>query len=172
MASSIRIALFVSLVAALGCDAVDSCLDRGGSYDYQFAACDMEHNHPGPNSACVRDLPGSWVVVGHRAPGVSAMSEADAEAWNGSTLTLSRNAFTFRDQVCTNPSFATKEIPSPEFTEAFRVSGEALDLAPKPICATEVSCTGGLASPGSLLIHGEDELLALWEGVYFTLRRQ
>jgi hypothetical protein len=172
VATAIRLALFMSLVAALSCDPVDSCLDRGGSYDYQFATCDMERNHPGPNSACLRDIPGSWVVVGHRAPGVSAMSEAEAESWNGSTLVLSRNELTFRDQVCSNPSFTSREIPRPEFADTFRISGEALGLAPKPICATEVSCTAGSAGPGSLLIHGKGELLALWDGVYFRLRRQ
>jgi hypothetical protein len=154
------------------CDPVDSCLDRGGGYDYQFAACDMERAHPGPNSACLRDLAGNWVVVGHRAPGISAMSEADADSWNGSAVTLSRNAFTFRDRVCSTPAFATKEIPRPEFAETFRVSGEALGLADKQICVTEVSCAGGSPGPGSLLIHGRGELLALWDGVYFRLHRQ
>src|SRR5262245_56080134 len=134
--------------------------------------CDVESNHPGPNSACLRDLPGSWVVVGYRALGVAAMSGADAETWNGSILVLSRKAFTFRDQVCSNPFFTTKEIPRPKFAETFQVSGEALDLMPKPICTTEVACTGGAAGPGSLLIHGKGELLALWDGIYFRLRRQ
>lgn len=27
---------------------VDACLDRGGSYDYEAEACDLEENHPVP----------------------------------------------------------------------------------------------------------------------------
>ena len=30
--------------------------------------------------------PDNWVVFGHRAPGVSAMSDAEAAAWHGRTI--------------------------------------------------------------------------------------
>jgi hypothetical protein len=51
-----RILLTLLAVASLlGCDPraaarVDSCLDRGGSYDYQLGECDLERSHPGPGA--------------------------------------------------------------------------------------------------------------------------
>jgi hypothetical protein len=171
----IELSVLLCMIAALGCDpvdSIDSCLDLGGSYDYQFAQCDREHDHPGPESACLRGLPGSWVVAGHLAPGVSAMSEAEASSWGGSILSLSRNGLTFRSHVCSSASFETREIPRSEFEESFRIRWDALGLGSASVCVTEVSCADGSPRPGSLLLHGRDELLALWDGVYFRLRRQ
>jgi hypothetical protein len=100
------------------------------------------------------------------------MSEAEANSWDGSALSISRNGFTFRDNACSSATFETKEIPRPEFEAEFRASWKALGLANAPVCATEVSCADGSSSPGSLLIHGKGELLTLWDGVFFRLRRQ
>jgi hypothetical protein len=161
------------LVVALGCGSeIDSCMDLGGSYDYQFAECDRKRNHPGPNSACLHDLPGTWVVSGHLAPGVSAMSEVEASSWIGSVLYLSRKEVAFREEGCSSPSFETREIPRPKFEEEFRTSWTSLGLPNAPVCVTEVSCADKSSVPGSLLIHGRGELLALWDGVYFRLHRQ
>jgi hypothetical protein len=87
-------------------------------------------------------------------------------------LSLAKDRFDFRDQVCASPSYETREIDRPRFEEEFRVTWTALGLANKPVCVTEVSCASGGPNPGSLLVHGQGELLALWDGVYFRLSRR
>ena len=54
VAAGILLAL-LAVAFQLGCDPgaaarVDSCLDRGGSYDYELDECDLERSHPGPGA--------------------------------------------------------------------------------------------------------------------------
>ena len=119
------------------------------------------------STACPELAATTWVVTGHTAPGVSAMSDAEADAWNGSVLALGRDRVTFRDGVCAKPTFDTRQLTHTEFVAAYRVSGDALRLAPGAICVTDVSCAGEKLMPGTLLVHGDGELLLLWDGVWF-----
>ena len=125
-----------------------------------------------PRSACQAPVPSTWVVTGHSAPGISAMPPEEARAWNGSVLTLGRDRMTFRDGVCTSPSFTNREVARPQFEEEFRVSPDALKLPPGAICVIRVACFGEGAMPGELLVHGGDELLLFWDGVWFRGTRQ
>jgi hypothetical protein len=125
-----------------------------------------------PRAACQALVPSTWVVRGHGAPGVSAMSAGEANAWNGAVLTIGRDRMAFRDDVCASPTFTAKEMTRAEFAEEFRVSADALGLAPGPICVTNVACVDDTPMPGSLLVHGRGELLLLWDGVWFRAARR
>ena len=125
-----------------------------------------------PLAACPAPVPTTWVITGHTAPGVSAMSEGEANAWRGAVLTLTRERVTFRDDVCAGPTFTAKEMTRAEFAEEFRVSADALGLPPDPICVTEISCVDDTPLPSSLLVHGRGELLLLWDGVWFRATRR
>ncbi len=125
-----------------------------------------------PPAACEAPVPAAWVVTGHTAPGVSAMSEGEANAWNGAVLTLARDRVTFRDDVCARPTFTTKHLTRAEFAIEFRVSADALELSPGAICVTDVSCIDDTPMESSLFVHGRDELLILRDGVWFRAARQ
>ena len=119
------------------------------------------------STACHELASTTWVVTGHTAPGVSAMSDAEADAWNGSVLALGHDRVTFRDSVCAKPTFETRQLTHTEFVSAYRVSGDALKLPAGAICVTDVSCADDRLMPGTLLVHGDGELLLLWDGVWF-----
>ena len=174
-----RIARLLGLVATLsllgGCgarSAIDACLGSGGSYDYQFAECDRQGDRPGPHSACLRDLPGRWVVEGNIAPGISALSDEEAASWDGAVLSLDRQHVSFGEYGCTSPRFETKEVSRTDFEEEFRVSGQVLGLSRDAVCSTRISCEDASPFPGSLLLHAEDHLLLFWDGVYFRVWRR
>jgi len=120
-----------------------------------------------PRGACQALVPSTWVVIGHTAPGVSAMTEGEANAWNGAVLRLGRARVTFRDDACARPTFTTKKMTRAEFADEFRVSADALRLPPEAVCVTEVSCADDAPRPSSLLVQGRGELLLLWDGVWF-----
>ncbi len=119
------------------------------------------------STACRELAATTWVVTGHTSPGVSAMSDAEADAWNGSVLALRRDRVTFRDRVCAKPTYDTRQLTHTEFLSAYRVSADDLRLAPGAICVTDVSCADEKLMPGTLLVHGDGELLILWDGVWF-----
>jgi hypothetical protein len=126
---------------------------------------------PGP-SKCQLPVPSTWIVTGHAALGFSAMSDAEADDWNGSRLAIARDRMTFRDDACESPSFTTGDMAPDKFEEEFRDSPDALQLPRGPICVTRIACADGAPRPGNLLVHGRGELLLLWDGVWFRATPQ
>lgn len=53
--------------------------------------------------------PTDWIVVGHRIPGVSAMSDADADKWNGRVIQLAPEVVISGADTCASPMFTTTE---------------------------------------------------------------
>jgi len=145
--------------------------------DWDFAPrgtlrSNLEHALGRTPAGCPSPVPSQWIVMGHTAPGISAMSDAEADRWNGAVLTLGRHRMKFRDDACTRATFATRAMKPEEFAANFRVSPDALGLAPGPVCVTQVSCGDGVPRPGSTLVHGRDGLLLLWDGVWFRTARR
>jgi hypothetical protein len=68
-------------------------------------------------------------------------------------------------------TFRARELTRREFAEEFHVAAESLALPRGPVCVTEIACADGARMPGSRLVHGRDELLLPWDGVWFRLRR-
>ena len=125
-----------------------------------------------PRSRCHALVPSSWTITGHTIQGISAMSDAEADNWNGAVLTLARTRVTFRHDGCRSPTYTTKEIPPEEFEAEFHTSPDTLTLPPGAVCVTRMACGDQGPMPGSLLVHGRGELLLLWDGVWFRATRQ
>ncbi|HUF36806.1 MAG TPA: META domain-containing protein [Gemmatimonadales bacterium] len=114
---------------------------------------------------------GSWQVVAHRAPGIAAMSGNEADAWIGRTAGFSREQARFGTQQCSWPSYETRTIgDGGAFAGEFGVPPAAVGLN-APVRLVEVRCDGPWERPGSrLFVKGPNEMLALWDGVFFELR--
>ncbi len=100
------------------------------------------------------------------------MSEAQADGWNGSTLTLAADRVQFRTSSCLAPSFNTHEVSTATFIEGFRATPGLLGQSAAAVCVTEVSCNGSWTEPGALLVHGRSAPFLLWDGVFFELERE
>lgn len=169
----VRCAALCSALAltSLACGGVDSCLDRGGSFNFQVGVCDLKHSQPGPNSPCLRDILGKWHVAGHKAPGISAASAEQADVWNGRHAVYGAHRAVFDNEACSNPQYVSRVVGASEFANEFRVPPEVLGLPGADTCITEIGCPDTWAAPGAQLIHSSSGLMTLWQGVFFELER-
>ena len=158
-------------LAGISCDAVDRCLDQGGSYNYQIAECDFERSQPGPKSPCLHRILGTWWVIGHQAPGISAMSTAEADAWIGKQATYQTARAAFDGEGCAQATYSSRLVDGAEFMNGFGIPAFALGLPESEICITEIGCPEHWLAPGSLLIHSSNTLFTIWDGVFFELQR-
>lgn len=108
-------------------------------------------------------------------PGISAMSEADAQAWKGRTVVLAaERAISGRDS-CTTPAYQASTVPTDSLLDVgFRTTAATLGLAPGgTVDLTRVSCGGSdWNAAGNLLLHsGPNRAFTVWDGVFFELER-
>jgi hypothetical protein len=119
---------------------------------------------------------GTWTVVAHFMPGVSAMNDEAARAHYGQTLQLTETAATSSDEHCAAPKYPTRDVPTEEFLASeFNLPPEGL----KPLegkdqlTIVEISCDGTpwTAFGSLLLVIDADHAFTPWDGVFFVLER-
>lgn len=123
------------------------------------------------------DLEGTWTVVGHHAPGVGAMTGAEAERRHGGTVRLMSDRAVAAGSQCDAPRYATRVVARDSFLASeFKLGPSALGRAglPQDVTVLEVSCGGApwAAMGGRLLGIGPDRALAPWDGLFFELERE
>ncbi len=116
---------------------------------------------------------GTWAVVGHSCPHICAMSGEAADAWLGRAMTVSATGLSFGESSCTNVSFVRTASSAADFFRDWRVAPATLGVEQGEIEEVEVLCDGEeWIAPGSLLIvKDQNEMLTVWDGVFFELRR-
>ena len=134
-------------------------------------ACRDAYDEPKP-----LDLEGVWTVVGHHTPGVTAMSETDAEDWRGETLRLTPARALNPRAHCDAPGYAPHLVPRDSFLAAeYKLPAGALRRAglPERVTVLQVSCGGvpWTAMGGRLIGIEADRALAPWDGIFFELSR-
>lgn len=124
-----------------------------------------------------QDPTGEWTVVGHRIPGISAMSDADASAWHGRIVRFSADGARSGAASCPRPKYREREVRTDSLlTVGFGVASTALgppDSVPARLRLTDVFCKGvpWASMGGRLLWTGADRAWTMWDGVFFDLRR-
>lgn len=126
-------------------------------------------------NGCAEPLPqhhiGNWRVIGHQAPGISAMDPDTASAWVGRTAEYTSTRAAFGAEECIEPTYAVTTLGVEGFAAEFNVSLDALGLA-APVTIVTVGCRGAWTVPGNrLIVKGPDRLFTLWDGVFFELER-
>lgn len=119
---------------------------------------------------------GEWVVVDHRIPGISAMTEAEAARWHGRIVRLGATEAMSNGSPCRQPVYRYAMIPADSLLAEFRITTAALglqDAAEPRLGLTEVLCgdTRWTAMGGILIWVGQSRPYAVWDGVFFELRR-
>ena len=127
-------------------------------------------------AAATSSLTGIWTIVGHHTPGISALSGGQARARYGETLRLTEQATVSSGDRCTEPRYATRQVPAASFlADRFRLApGSLAPLAARnQLRITEVSCGGApwTALGATLIELDRDRALAPWNGVFFELAR-
>ncbi len=117
--------------------------------------------------------PTDWVVVAHRIPGVSAMSEADAATWHGRVVRMAPEMAISGTDTCASPVYATVDANADSLLGLeYRVRAADLGLLTDRVRVTRVTCGGALWSAmGAIIVwRGDDRGLAPWDGVFFELQ--
>ena len=73
----------------------------------------------GPSS-----LTGDWSVVGYAAPGISALSPEEADAWLGTKAYFRGNEAAFGDERCGDPTYTLSVLTEGEFGSPPFIDGE------------------------------------------------
>jgi hypothetical protein len=118
---------------------------------------------------------GEWQVVSHRAPGIAAMSPADAQRHVGSTVRFGPGAVTSGADTCARPTFVVNLVYAERYL--YRHYGlHTRDLGlyrHQDVRVTEVFCEGrkwpGLGAH-AIWVDAERGY-AVRDGVWFELRR-
>lgn len=126
----------------------------------------------GPRAA--PDPAGRWTIVAHRIPGVSAMSDADAAAWHGRVIDITRKRAISNGDTCGAIAFGHETRPTARFLgEGYHIAPFALGIEDTTVGVTWISCGGtNWAAPGGVLIWAHaDSVFAPWDGVFFQMVR-
>ena len=119
---------------------------------------------------------GTWTVVAHYMPGISAMNDDAAKAHYGQTLQLTETAAISSAEHCAAPKYPTRDVPTEAFLASeFNLPPESL----KPLegrdqlTIVEISCDGAAwtAFGSLLLVVDTDHAFTPWDGVFFVLER-
>jgi hypothetical protein len=161
----IPIVLVLSLHA---CNASKTCATGSERWNSELKHCEV---FPRDNRVSRNSIDGEWHVVSFENPGITALTQRDAKKWIGRVAYFSDSLVSFAGARCVSPTYVLDTITGSEFAEGSRFYPSELGLG-DTVMTTEVRCPGQWTAPGSLLYHRGSELLALWDGTYFVLRRR
>ena len=132
-----------------------------------MTACADRESAPIPAAS----VHGSWQVVAFEQPGVTALSASEAESWIGFPAHFSDSLAVFGDDRCETPSFRSGPTTGDRFVQDYQIVPSTLGLG-DTITTTRVLCSEDWISPAATLYHRGSDLLAVWDGTFFVLRRR
>ena len=98
------------------------------------------------------------------------MSARETDTWVGRKARYSGSLAQFGKDECSAPQYETRSLILQAFAQEFRVPSTDLGL-PAPIQIVEIRCADPWDGPGNrLFVKGPNELLTLWDGVFFELQ--
>ena len=164
-------AVIVMLVVSAGCRAAKEEPTREGGTK-TTAVPTLADSSTAPSSG---DLRGIWTVVRHQIPGISAMTNAEANTWHGNTLRLTTTEAIFGDKRCDKPTYNTRTVENSFLATEYKLPpGSLRPLASQEqLTLFEVSCGGSpwMAMGERLIAIDANHALAPWDGVFFELQR-
>jgi len=118
-----------------------------------------------------------WVIVGHAAPGVSSMSDADAAKWHGRSIDLGPDLAVAGPDSCLHPMYHSGPAPGDSVAAAYGIPPGALGASWPPeatVTILQTFCNGETwYSPGAVLIKtSATHAYTPWDGVFFELERR
>lgn len=120
---------------------------------------------------------GIWTVTAHYAPGISAMSDAEAKSWYGSSVRLEADAAFVPNAHCAAPTYTARTVEADDFLATqYRIRSQQLKplRESEQITVLELACDGAPwnAPGGRLLMTMDAERVWMpWDGVFFELER-
>lgn len=111
---------------------------------------------------------GRWVVTGYRFAGVAALSEAEAKAWVGKSLTIGPACMTLEGKTVQPRPVVVEEQKAQAYFDGFKTTPAAIGCKADKVCVYTVFDDVG----GTLAVTGPNQALTSWDGVFFLLERR
>jgi hypothetical protein len=172
LAACVSFAAIVA-AAATGCGGDPRATEIG---DDTTAARSATGVHvPAPSDSF--DVRGDWTIVGHKIPGVSAMSDAEANAYHGRVIHYGDDVAISGGDTLRAPEYATRvESAVSLFGGGYKTTLEQLGMSEYGrafLHVTEVSSGGKdwIVPGGAFIWLAPDRGYTLWDGVMFEVRR-
>lgn len=150
-------------------------IEYGGNWEFgnKGTLVSMLKNALAPMTAA--SILGEWRISGHRIPGVSAFTDAQAKGMHGQVLKYAPDKAVSGKDVCPHAVYRTNAESAGGFLAAgYGIAPKSLGLqsADAKLDVTEVSC-GGVqwATVGGTLLQTGQRTFAPWNGVFFELQR-
>lgn len=118
------------------------------------------------------DVNGTWQIVAYRFGEGISVGPREAKQFLRTKIRFSADRATSGRDVCNQPGYQSERIKADEFATRFRTSLKAIGIKAKEVEVIEVQCNGSTwIVPGSLLIVSNGQMLTLWDGVFFVLKK-
>ena len=119
------------------------------------------------------DQTDTWTVTGHFTPGIGALSDSQATAFHGRTLTIHPDRVTTTTDTCPGALVIERTESAADIALSFRTTPEALGLTDS-VRTLQVTCGGiGWTAFGARLFRlSDNRLLTPWDGTFFELTPQ
>ena len=126
--------------------------------------------------SCKTDVPeayeGTWVVTKATLPGITAMSQSEADQWLGKSFSYDTERAQLAQESCLTPTYTRETMDDEAFQAAYHVSREKLNFEEGDIIRIELQCADNAAKPGQTLLTQENIVTYLpWDGVFFRLEK-
>ncbi|WP_414828797.1 hypothetical protein [Alteromonas sp. H39] len=126
--------------------------------------------------SCKTDVPevyeGTWVVTEATLPGITAMSQTEADSWLGKSFSYNTERAQLAQESCLAPTYKRETMDEETFQSAYRIRRDRLNFEQGDIIRIELQCNDNSLMPGQTLLMQEDVVTYLtWDGVFFMLEK-
>ena len=121
----------------------------------------------------LRFLEGTWRITDrHYCPHICALSNEEADAYQGRILTYSATDVSNGKHSCTSPVFTVQAWEPDEYHAYSRFDPTEIGLKNgDPVLEIDIQCTVEIELGGHIIIKDPDTILVGLDGVYFEARR-
>lgn len=115
---------------------------------------------------------GTWKITAYYMPGVSAMSDEEAEGYIGKTCMYSADVFNGDGEVTDYPDYQEFEQTADDFAAGYnnKVTLESIGIGSTAVKGVNVSNALGFGC--YFLVKDEKTILIMWDGVFFEAEKQ
>lgn len=132
----------------------------------------------GAKSSSTQNLVGDWIVVSHKTPGVSAVSDSEAATWYGTEVHYGPDQATSGTRTCVQPQYRFHTSRVDSFLRiGYRIDPKELGYTGSEksrIGVTQIQCGGTpwRAIGGFLIWIDDDHAYSIWDGAFFEMQRK
>jgi hypothetical protein len=127
------------------------------------------------DSAPLSLIEGTWRITRvHYCPHICALSNEEADAFEGRTITYSASAVTSGSGTCTSPTFTIQVWDPDKFESFYRFDPTEIGLKNgDPVLEIDIQCANsdGIELGENLIVKDSDTLLMWLDGVHFEAKR-